>query len=87
MLKNEYEEAASELLNIATTTLNARYIMMLFNLAKKLESLPEYVALAEKVRSTGEEIKATYCTYGSKLLNLDYGDEDSDRNTPVAPVG
>lgn len=72
LLKQEYDEAAEELLNIAQTSLNARYIMMLFNLAKKLESIPEKQELAIKVRSTGETIKNTYCTYGSKLLNLDY---------------
>ena len=72
LLKNEHIEVASELLNIANRTLNAKYIMMLFNLAKKLEENPAYLDLAIEVRNTGVRIKEEYCSYGSKLLNLEY---------------
>lgn len=73
LLKNEHMEVTNELLNIANRTLNAKYIMMLFNLAKKLEESPEYLNLAEEVRATGVKIRDEYCGYGSRLLNLDYG--------------
>jgi tetratricopeptide (TPR) repeat protein len=72
LLKNEHMEVTTELLNIANRTLNAKYILMLFNLAKKLEENPSYLDLAIEVRNTGIKIKEEYCSYGSKLLNLEY---------------